>query len=187
MMVDAVAVAAGFRARPFVPSARFRGLPAAFPARSPAVSGAAVRRAGRGSGVAAMVGGHATVAERCLVHTRARPPRRVPLRDCRRTTRQRDPISGRGPGPKIQMAGKTGSRDDEDPARSLDTLNSIPPDPTTCRDQATSIQSSAGTYRERCFGLVVAIITPVRLRVAACAARITSPSRAASGAVGRPC
>lgn len=155
-----------------------RAFPPSSRPASPAVSEAAVRRAGRASRVSTTTGGRTAGAEHCLVHTRVRPPRRVPLRDCRCTTRQPGHPSSRGPGPEIQMARKTGSKDDEDPARNLDTAHSIPPDPTTCRDQAMSIQSSAGTYCERCFGLVVAIITPVRSRVAACAARITSPSRA---------
>ena len=61
------------------------------------------------------------------------------------------------------------------------------PSPDEPRDLAISIHSSAVTNRERCSGLVVAMTTSGRSRVAACAARITSPSRARSGAVGRPC
>ena len=52
--------------------------------------------------------------------------------------------------------------------------------------QTRSAQSAAATKRDRCFGLVVATTTSARSRVTACAARMTSPSSAASGAVGRP-
>ena len=54
-------------------------------------------------------------------------------------------------------------------------------------DQPISDQSSAGTKRDRCLAFVVATITSTRPRVAACAARMTSPSSAGSAAVGRPC
>lgn len=185
-MVGAVTAAAGFQARPSVRSARFQGLSAVFPACVARGFGGRVRRAGRASRVSVTAG--RCRRRRTLPRARsARPLRRASLPAWRRTTRQPEFTSGGVPGPKIQMAGTTGSKDEEDPARNLDTVHSIPPDPTTCRDQATSSQSSAGTYCERCFGLVVAIITPARSRVAACAARITSPSRAGSGAVGRPC
>ena len=54
-------------------------------------------------------------------------------------------------------------------------------------DQPISDQSFAGTKRDKCLAFVVATTTPVRPKVAACAAKMTSPSSAESAAVGRPC